>query len=72
MKIVIDNVNNADNPQTLGLDYSDFNLPFNDDLRVTGKKRANLTIGPVKHVERALLKTEEYGELLSTKFMFIH
>ena len=72
MKLVIDNVNNADNPQTLGLDYSDFNLPFNDDLHVTGKKRANLTIGPVKHVERALLKNEEYGELLSTKFMFIH
>ena len=71
MKTVIENVNNAENIQALGLDYNTFFLPFNDDMQVNENKRANLTIGPIKRVDRALEKAKEYGELLNVIFMFI-
>ena len=72
MESVIENVNGAKNPQELDLEYDQFVLPFNDDLHVDGNKRANLTIGPIKRIERAVVKAKEYGESLNTIFIFIY
>eukprot|EP00592_Proboscia_alata_P029738 CAMPEP_0194446954 /NCGR_PEP_ID=MMETSP0176-20130528/128731_1 /TAXON_ID=216777 /ORGANISM="Proboscia alata, Strain PI-D3" /LENGTH=978 /DNA_ID=CAMNT_0039273741 /DNA_START=121 /DNA_END=3057 /DNA_ORIENTATION=+ len=58
--LLTDLLNKAQNPQAMGLDFNDFPLPFNESLLVNGGKRANYTFGPIKQVERALKKAEEY------------
>ena len=64
MEKVTDAVNEALNPQSLGLDAGDFGLPFNDNLRANNGKRVALSFGPVKRADRALKKAHEYGEFL--------
>jgi len=62
MEKVTEKINNAKNPQELGLPHDDFELPFNDSFAVSGGKRASLSIGPIKKAERALKKAKEYEE----------
>ena len=64
MEKVTDAVNEALNPQSLGLDAGDFGLPFNDNLRANNGKRVALSFGPIKRADRALKKAHEYGEFL--------
>ena len=64
MEKVTDAVNEALNPQSLGLAADDFGLPFNDDLRANNGKRVALSFGPIKRADRALKKAHEYGEFL--------
>ena len=64
MEKVTDAVNEALNPQSLGLAADDFGLPFNDNLRANNGKRVALSFGPIKRADRALKKAHEYGEFL--------
>ena len=64
MEKVTDAVNEALNPQSLGLGADDFVLPFNEDWLAPNGKRATLSFGPIKRTERALKKAREYGEFV--------
>ena len=61
MEKVTEEVNDALNPQSLGLSSETFPLPFNNML-ATGGKRAALKFGPIKKPHRALKKAKEYGK----------
>ena len=63
MNLLIDKVNNATNPEELGLDDEDcLVLPFIDVFNGKDKERANLTFAEIKKPERAFKKAEVYGK----------